>query len=79
MSITFSPLNYKTIIIYFDDTSIHSKDIEAHLLYLREIFEIIRKYNFTLRSEKYLFFQDETELLGYKVSPNGIKSIDNLL
>jgi hypothetical protein len=41
MSITFSPLNYKIVIIYFDDTIIHSKDIEAHLLYLREIFEII--------------------------------------
>ena len=79
MSIAFSPLNYKTVAIYFDDATVHSKDAEAHLLHLRETFEIIRKYNFTLRLEKCSFFQEEIELLGYKVSPNGIKPIDKLL
>ena len=34
---------------------------------------MVSKYNFTLRPDKCLFFQEEAELLGYIVSPDGIK------
>ena len=58
---------------YFDDVTVHSKNTESHLCHLRKVFEIVRKYNLTLRPDKCLFFQEEIELLGFQVSPRGIR------
>ena len=64
---------------YFDDATVHSKDPKLHLAHLRRVFEAVRKYNFTLRPDKCLFFQEEAELLGHIVSPSGIKPADKIL
>ena len=64
---------------YFDDVTVYSKHSNHHLSHLRWVFEVVRKYNFTLRPDKYLFFQEEAELLGHIVSPNGIKPVSNTL
>jgi len=41
---------------YFDDVTVHSKHSNLHLSHLRWTFEVVRKYNFTLRPDKCLFF-----------------------
>ena len=41
---------------YFDDVTVHSKHSNHHLSHLRRAFEVVRKYNFTLRPDKCLFF-----------------------
>jgi len=64
---------------YFDDVTVHSVEVTKHLDHLRRVFDIIRKYNFTLRPEKCLFFQDQIELLGYTINPTGIKPNCKLL
>jgi len=48
---------------YFDNITVHSKHPDYHLSHLRQAFEVVRKYNFTLRPDKCLFFQEEAELL----------------
>ena len=64
---------------YFDDVTVYSKHSNYHLSYLRQTFEVVRKYNFTLRPDKCLFFQEEAELSGHIVSPNGIKPASKTL
>ena len=64
---------------YFDDITTHSKNPKVHLSHLRKVFEVTRKYNFTLRPDKCLFFQEEIEILGYSVSPKGIKPSGKIL
>ena len=58
MLIAFANQIYKMLAIYFDDVTVYSQSIEQHISHLRET---DRKYNFTLKPEKCLFFQDEPE------------------
>jgi len=41
---------------YFDNVTVHSKHPNDHFSHLRQAFEVVRKYNFTLRQDKCLFF-----------------------
>jgi len=41
---------------YFDDVTVHSKHSDYYLSHLRQAFEVVRKYSFTLRLDKCLFF-----------------------
>jgi len=61
------------IVSYFDDGTVYSKYPNHHLSHLRQAFKVVRKYNFTLRLDKCLFFQEEAELLEHIVTPDGIK------
>jgi hypothetical protein len=67
-----------TLASYFDHLAYHSRDPKQHLAHLRQVFAVIRKYNFTLRPEKCVFYQ-EVELLGHLISSKGIKPLDKLL
>ena len=40
---------------------------------------MVRKYNFTIRPDKYLFFQEKAELLGHIASPDGIEPASKTL
>ena len=64
---------------YFDNIRVHSKQLNNYLSYLRPVFEVVRKYNFTLRPDKCLFFQEEAELLGHIISPDRIKPASKTL
>ena len=65
MLIAFANQIYNILAVYFDDATVYSQTVEQHISHLREVFETARKYNFTLRPEKCLFFQEEVELLGH--------------
>jgi len=54
--ITFREL-LDIIASYFDDVTVHSKHSNHHLNHLRWTFEVVRKYKFTLRPDKCLFFK----------------------
>ena len=45
---------------YFDDVTVYSKHVNHHLSYLEQAFEVVRKFNFTLRPDKCLFFQEKS-------------------
>jgi RNase H-like domain found in reverse transcriptase/Reverse transcriptase (RNA-dependent DNA polymerase)/Integrase zinc binding domain/Integrase core domain/gag-polyprotein putative aspartyl protease/Retrotransposon gag protein len=79
MLIAFVNEMYKILAIYFDDATVYSQTVEQHISHLRQVFETVRKHNFTLKPEKCLFFQEEIELLGHMVSPSGIKPTSKLL
>jgi hypothetical protein len=59
---------------YVDDLTIHteSEKFEDHLRHLQIVFERIREFNLKLNLSKCCFFANSVNLLGFKVSPEGI-------
>jgi len=64
---------------YFDNVTVYSKNPKYYLVHLRKVFEVVKIYNFTLRPDKCLFFQEEVELLGYTIGSSSIKSVNKIL
>lgn len=62
----------KLVLIFFDDTLIYSKKGEEHLLHLRQVFEILRKYQLYAKRSKYKFGSQKVEYLGHVITINGI-------
>ena len=63
----------------FDDVTVYSKHPNHYLSHLRQAFEVVKKYNVTLRPDKWLFFQEEAELLRHLISSDGIKPASKTL
>lgn len=72
----FSPLLYKSLVIYIDDLASYGKTFEQSLHNLRQVFEIIDNMNFSLKTKKCNFFYDKIELLGHEISTIGIRPLD---
>ena len=62
------------VIVYIDDIIICSKTEEEHAEHLKQVFEVLKKWNLKLRIEKCMFFQQEIKYLGIWITPNGIKA-----
>jgi hypothetical protein len=60
-------------IVYLDDILIFSRSLEEHKRHVRLVLERLRANGLFTKPEKCSFHQDETEYLGYIVSPNGVK------
>ena len=66
----------KCVFVFLDDIFIFSNSFEEHLIPLKQVFEIFRKYEVKINIEKCCFFK-EVELLGHVVSNNGLKIINS--
>uniref|UniRef100_A0A2S2QEP6 RNA-directed DNA polymerase n=1 Tax=Sipha flava TaxID=143950 RepID=A0A2S2QEP6_9HEMI len=73
---SFSPLLYKSLIIYIDDLASYGKNFKQSLENLKNAFIIMDKMNFSLKTNKCLFFNDKIELLGHNISINGITPLN---
>ena len=58
---------------YFDDSTVHSINIDQHLIHLEAIFKKLRQVNLKLNFDKCLFIQTEIKLFGHIISDNLIK------
>jgi len=67
----------KCVFVFLYDILIFSNSFEEHLVHLKQVFEIFRKYEVKINIEKYCFFKEEVELLSYVVSNNGLKTINS--
>jgi O-acetyl-ADP-ribose deacetylase (regulator of RNase III) len=72
----FAHLLYKSLIIYIDDLASYGKTFDQALINLRETFKIIDEKNFSLKTKKCNFFYNTIELLGHKISINGIQPLN---
>lgn len=70
----FYDLLYKFAFAYLDDVCLYSKSFPDHLLHLRTYFNRLRTYNLTLSPRKSEFAVGESEILGYLVTRDGIKT-----
>jgi hypothetical protein len=60
--------------IYLDDIVIWSSSIEEHQEHIEKILTHLREHCLHLNKKKCLFFQDEIEFLGHKISARGIEA-----
>ena len=69
----FKDVINKSLAPYFDDLTVHSKNIDEHLNHLVEVFEIMRKFGFKAKSSKVQLCVKELNWLGFIVSNGEIK------
>lgn len=80
-SITFSRvigqvlqgLNWKNVLAYVDDILIFSKNFDDHLKHLNQVFDRLRKANFTLKPSKCHFGVKQVKYLGHVLTKEGVK------
>jgi len=68
MDIAFKGFINKSVVVYFDDITIHSKERNNHLNDLKQNFERCRKFGISLNPKKSFFALSEGKLLGFIVS-----------
>ena len=67
-------LHLQYCIIYLDDITVFSKTPEEYLVWLRAVFEKLKKAKLKLNPSKCEFFKKELTFLGHVVSKNGIQT-----
>jgi len=72
----FSDYLYRTMVAYLDDICCFGKNFEIALKRLGEILFRLDEAGLKLKTSKCAFFKNEIELLGHKVSNNGIVPLE---
>eukprot|EP00741_Cyanophora_paradoxa_P002997 tig00000658_g2909.t1 len=67
------PLLTTCVVAYIDDITVFSPSIDQHLLDLKALFETISKANLRLKPSKCRFCVPEIDLLGHRISAEGIR------
>jgi hypothetical protein len=61
IDVSFWGLINKCVVVYLDDVTVYSKNIEDHIQHLTQIFERCRKYGISLNPKKTIFGVEERE------------------
>jgi len=72
MDIAFKGLINKSDVIYLDEITTYSRNINNHLNDLKHIFERFKKYVISLNPKKPYFYLAKGKLLGFIMSKKGI-------
>ncbi|KAK1681406.1 hypothetical protein QYE76_042254 [Lolium multiflorum] len=67
------PLIGKSVVVYFDDILVYSKNLEDHVHHVREVLCILRHEKLYANLPKCTFAQNKLVFLGFVVSANGIE------
>jgi hypothetical protein len=55
----------KTYIYYLNDILVYSEDKKQHVIYVKQVLEVLAKKGFRLKLSKYNFYMKEIVFLGY--------------
>lgn len=66
-------LGHVKILAYLDDLLIFSATFEGHMSDLKDVFQKLREYNFTVNREKCRFVCSTIKYLGHVITPEGLK------
>ena len=68
---------FKYVVVYLDDILVFSKNEEEHLLHISNVLGKLRAAGVRLNRKKCMFFQREIKFLGYRVSGQGIRTLND--
>ena len=54
----------KFVVVYFDDILIYSKNLDDHLMHLKDVLEVLRKERLFANHKKCTFYMDKLVFLG---------------
>lgn len=74
MNAIFKPLLRRSVLVFFDDILIYSKDKGDHWQHLRQVFELMRKNSLYAKDSKCCFVMDKVEYLGHFISGTGVET-----
>lgn len=68
----FKDVIYKKLVIYLDDIIIASDTYKENMEIIRTVLQRLRENHFILNKEKYNFLSDDIEILGYRITKQGM-------
>jgi hypothetical protein len=72
MEMAFKKLIDKFVLVYLDDITVYSKNVEDHFDHLRQVFVRCSEFGVSLNPTKYVFATSQGKLLGHMVSKDGL-------
>ena len=70
----FAAFIWKSVIVWIDDILVYSKDFDSHLVALREVFLVLRKYGLVASRKKLRVCMRSVRYLGYIFGVQGIRA-----
>ena len=77
MSKALSTVLGKSAYVFLDDILVYSANYDRHIRDIEKVLLNLREAGLKLKLEKCVFFQEEIEYLGHRISGNGISCIQN--
>ena len=77
MNNIFSDFLDVCVIIYLDNILIYLNNMSEHHQHVKEVLKYFCKADFYAKAEKYKFYSESVEYLGYILSPSGLIMSDN--
>ena len=72
MNATLGNAQFNHVLAYLDDVVVHSKDLESHMVHLKDVMERFERAGLKLKMSKCQFLKPEVSFLGHVVSSSGI-------
>jgi hypothetical protein len=72
MEMAFKKMIDKFVLVYLDDITVYSKNVEDHFNHLGQVFLRCREFGVSLNPAKCFFATNQGELLGHIVSEDGL-------
>jgi hypothetical protein len=74
MNNTLKPLLRKCVIVFFDDILVYSSSYEDHLQHLQQVFKLLSKDQWLIKSSMCRFAQQSISYLGHVISAQGVST-----
>ncbi len=74
MNHIFQPYLRKSVLFFFYDNLIYSKDWDSHLLHLEEVFQVLQEQQLYAKLSKCSFGHTEIEYLGHIITVAGVST-----